>query len=88
VRALPLLAAFVLLAGLLVLPLQNSVSRHFEAEADEVAIELTDDSDTAVRTFRRLAFSNIADLRPPAIVVALLFTHPSIPDRIAAFQRS
>jgi STE24 endopeptidase len=47
-----------------------------------VAIELTQDPDTAVEVFRRLAFSNLADLRPPRVAEVLLFTHPSIPDRI------
>lgn len=88
VRALPLLAAFVLIAGLVMLPAQNAVSRRFEAQADRAAIELTGDSDTATRTFRRLAFSNIADLRPPGIAVAILYTHPPIADRITASERA
>jgi STE24 endopeptidase len=87
-RALPLLAAFVLIAGLVVLPAQNAVSRHFEAQADRAAMELTGDSDTATRTFRRLAFSNIADLRPPWIAVAILYTHPPIADRITSSRRA
>lgn len=84
IKALPLLLAFASLAGLLTLPIQNAVSRHFESQADETAIHLTHDPDTAVRVFRRLAFSNIADLRPPQIAAWLLFTHPPIADRIEA----
>jgi STE24 endopeptidase len=84
VRALPLLLLFVAVAGLLALPLQNALSRAFEAHADRIAIDLTQDSDAAVRSFRRLAYSNIADLRPPRPLVWLLYTHPPIPDRIRA----
>jgi STE24 endopeptidase len=84
VRALPLLLLFVSVAGILVLPASNALSRSFEARADQVAIDLTHDPDAAVQSFRRLAFSNLADLRPPSAVVWLFYTHPSIPDRIRA----
>jgi STE24 endopeptidase len=82
VRALPLLLIFVSVASLLLLPVQNGVSRSFERRADEIALELTHDPATAVRAFRRLAFANLADLRPPRGLVFLLYSHPPIPDRI------
>ena len=81
-RAIPLLLLFALVAGLLALPVQNTVSRSFEVKADEIALELTADPDTAVRSFRRLALSNLADLRPPRIAVFWLFSHPPVADRI------
>jgi len=81
--AVPLLVLLVLVAGLLTLPVQNAISRAFEREADAVAIELTKDPETAVRVYRRLAFSNLADLRPPKVAEWVLFTHPPIPQRIA-----
>ena len=82
VRALPLLVILTILGGLLFLPVQNAISRSFEKEADRVAISLTDDPDTAVKVYRRLAFSNLADLRPPRAAVWALFSHPPIPERI------
>ncbi|MEA2433048.1 MAG: endopeptidase [Actinomycetota bacterium] len=84
VRALPLLLVFVSLATLILLPAQNGVSRSFESRADEIALELTHDPDAAVKAFRRLAFKNLADLRPPRPLVWLLYSHPPIPDRIGA----
>jgi STE24 endopeptidase len=81
-RAIPLLMLFVAVATLVLLPFENLISRSHEARADEIALELTEDPDTAIRTFRRLAFSNLADLRPPDAAVAILYTHPPIPDRI------
>lgn len=83
-RSLPVLMAFALCVGLLVLPLETWVSRRFEREADRMAIELTEDPDTAVRTFRRLAYSNLADLRPHPLAVSILFSHPPIPERISS----
>jgi STE24 endopeptidase len=84
-RAIPLLLTFLLTAGLVLLPLENALSRRFERHADEIAIELTGDPDTAVGAFRRLAFKNIADLSPPAPIEWALFTHPPIPERIGSF---
>lgn len=81
-KAIPVLALVTVVAGLLMLPVQNTISRSFERQADRVAIDLTDDPDTAVKVYRRLAFSNLADLRPPRPAVWALFTHPPIPERI------
>ena len=82
--AAPMLLVFATVAGLVLLPIQNGISRRFETRADEIALELTDDPDTAIRVHRRLAFANIADLRPPAGAVWLLYSHPPVADRIAA----
>ena len=82
VRALPAILLFVLLANVVAGPVQNLLSRRFEARADEIAVELTNDPATATRVFRRLAFANIADLRPPQLAVTMLFTHPPIAARI------
>ena len=84
-RVLPASLLFLTVAGLLSLPLQSSVSRHFERQADEAASALTGDAEAAVGTFRRLALSNLADLRPPRIAVWTLFSHPPIPERIETF---
>ena len=81
-RALPVLLLFGLLAGWLTLPAQSAVSRSFERRADAIALDLTRQPEVAVRSFRRLAFANLADLRPPGPAVWLLFSHPPIPDRI------
>ena len=82
VRAVPILALLILVGGFLFLPIQSTVSRAFEREADRVAISLTADPDTAVKVYRRLAFRNISDLRPPKLAVWALFSHPPIPERI------
>lgn len=88
IRALPALVLFVTVATLVVAPLQSGISRHFERQADSAAIALTEDPGAGVRTFRRLAFSNLADLRPPGVLVGFLFSHPPIPDRIRSLLAS
>ena len=82
VRALPVLLLFSITLSFVVLPVENVISRRFEATADRVAISLTEDPQTAVKVFRRLAFSNISDLRPPQVAVSLFFSHPPTPERI------
>jgi STE24 endopeptidase len=81
-RALPVLLLFVTVAGILGLPVENGIARGFERRADAIAVELTGDSDAAVRALRRLALRNIADLEPPWWARVLLYSHPPIPERI------
>jgi STE24 endopeptidase len=87
-RAIPvlLLIASVITVG--ALPVQNAISRRFEARADEIALELTGDPATATRVLRRLALTNLADLRPPPAAVAMLYSHPPIPQRIRSAMAS
>ena len=85
-KAIPLLLLFATAMSLLSLPVQNLFSRRFEAKADRVAIRLTRDPATATSVLRRLALSNLADLDPPALAVAVLYSHPPIPERIEAIM--
>ena len=82
--ALPLLVLFATVLTLVLMPLENLVSRRFESRADQIALELTEDPETAIRVHRRLAFSNLADLDPPAPAVWFLYTHPPVGERIRA----
>lgn len=84
VKTLPLVLLLAALMGLAALPAQNALSRHFEGRADRIAVELTDDPEAAVSSLRKLALNNLADLRPPAPAVWLLYTHPPVPARIRA----
>lgn len=83
-RAIPLLVLLSIGLTLVATPLESALSRRDEAEADRVAIGLTDDPGAAVSAFRRLALANLADLDPPAIAVAAFYSHPPIPERIDA----
>jgi STE24 endopeptidase len=87
-RVIPALLLFATVAGIVVLPAETAVSRRFEAQADQIGVELTGDPDAAVGAFRRLGLDNLADLQPPEAAVWLLFTHPPIPDRIRSVMRA
>jgi STE24 endopeptidase len=81
-RSIPVLLLFATLGGLVGLPVENAVSRSFERRADEIALEVTGDPDTAVSVLRRIALRNLSDLTPPGAADALLYPHPPTPERI------
>jgi len=64
-------------------PAVNLVTRRVEARADVHSLALTGDPGTFVRVERRLALSNVSDLRPSPVLYALFATHPSTTERIA-----
>jgi len=83
-RVVPLVLLASSLLELGVLPLGTWISRRWERTADRFAVELTGDGPAMERMHRRLALANLADLDPPPLLYALLFTHPTPPERIAA----
>jgi STE24 endopeptidase len=83
-RVAPFLLLVVSVFELLGLPLGAALSRRWEREADRSSLELTRDPEAFESAHRRLARANLADLEPPPAVYALLFSHPTPPERIAA----
>lgn len=82
-RVLPLVLLLAVLVPLLVAPVTNLVSRHVEARADLHSLELTGDVETFVSSERRLAVTNLSDLKPHPLLYAFFASHPSAPERIA-----
>jgi STE24 endopeptidase len=83
-RVAPFLLLVVSVFELLGLPLGAALSRRWEREADRSSLELTRDPEAFESAHRRLASANLSDLEPPRAVYALLFSHPTPPERIAA----
>jgi STE24 endopeptidase len=79
----PLVLLLAAVVPLLVAPVTNLVSRQVEARADLHSLELTGDVETFVETERRLALTNLSDLKPHPVLRAFFATHPSAPERIA-----
>jgi STE24 endopeptidase len=81
--ALPLVM-FTLNAIMLVLmPLQNAISRHYEVQCDTYALKRTDNRAAYRTAFTKLARLNKADMEPNPIEVLLLHSHPPIAKRLA-----
>jgi len=81
IAALPLLGFFIALYGLIIVPVGNLASRHFERQADRYEIQETG-SEVFISAMNRLASMNISDKTPNPIVEFLFYSHPSIGKRI------
>ena len=82
---LSLVPAAILLLGIvatLALPLQNTVSRWYEVESDQFALEVTDKPQALAWAMAKLGQQNLAEYDPPWAVETLLYTHPSLVARI------
>jgi glycerophosphoryl diester phosphodiesterase/Zn-dependent protease with chaperone function len=69
------------------LPIANALSRAHERRADRYALEMTHQPDAFVSAMRRLSQQNMAEEHPSQIVQWLFYSHPPIPERIAAARR-
>jgi STE24 endopeptidase len=76
-----LLIALVFYLG--TLPLQNLVSRRYEAEADWLALQATRDPQGAIGLERRFVRTSLVDPTPPGWVTVWFGTHPPALERIA-----
>lgn len=87
IAALPLLALWSTLIGLVQSPLGNILSRKFEYEADEYAITETKNPGAFINTLEKLTDQNLGDKDPHPFVEWFFYSHPSIKNRIAAIKR-
>jgi STE24 endopeptidase len=81
--ALPLVM-FTLTVFMLVLePLQNFISRHYERQCDRYALQRTENRAAYRSAFMKLAKLNKAEMDPNPIEVFLFDSHPPIAERLA-----
>ena len=81
-----LLVAVVLAGAFVALPVSSTVSRAIEARADREAIAITGDPQSYRELMVLLAATNRSALEPPSWRYAMLFTHPTPLQRIAAAE--
>jgi STE24 endopeptidase len=87
VAALPLLALWSMLIGIIQTPLGNILSRKFEYEADEYAIIETKNPLAFKKTLEKLTEQNLGDKEPHPFVEWFFYSHPSIKNRVKAIER-
>jgi STE24 endopeptidase len=83
-RVVPVVLFFGALLELPAMVGGASLSRRWEREADRFSLELTGDREVYRATHLDLARANLSDLDPPPLLYALVFTHPTPPERLAA----
>jgi STE24 endopeptidase len=63
-------------------PVQNVLSRYFERQADQLALEITGEYDTQIKLMTGLAEANLSNVQPHPVIRAILYSHPPIMERI------
>ncbi len=82
IRTVFVLVLITALVTFLILPFQNMISRYFEKQTDEIALEITKGYDTQVILMTRLAGSNLSNVDPHPVIKYILYSHPPIMERI------
>ncbi|MGE3244358.1 MAG: M48 family metallopeptidase [Pirellulales bacterium] len=82
-NSLPLVMFAMTVFGLVLAPLQNVISRHYERQCDRYALERTGRRDAYRSAFQKLARLNKDDPDPNPVEVFLLHSHPPIAERLA-----
>ncbi|MCL1631090.1 M48 family metallopeptidase [Sporolactobacillus sp. CPB3-1] len=80
--ALPMLLLILSLLSFAAEPVQNAASRHFERQADQYAIEMTQDKKAAISSFQKLSASSLSEMNPPPLVKWIQYDHPTMLERI------
>jgi len=70
---------------LLSIPL-NAWSRHHEFQADRFAVETTERGETLINGLKGLAETNLSNLTPHPLTVALDYSHPPLIERIESIR--
>jgi len=84
---LPFAILFLTVLGLATAPLQNAVSRRYEAEADWRALNATRDPVSARQLFRSFERTSLEQPSPPVWDYLWLENHPTLLQRIAMAER-
>ena len=88
VYTMPLMMLVLTVFGMLLEPVQNIVSRHYERQSDRYAIERSGNKEAYVSAFRKLAKLNKDDPNPHPLEVFLFHSHPPIAERLAMAEES
>ena len=78
-----LIGTFISLLGFFAQPLESAISRRFEREADDFALELMRTAEPMGSALKRLAADNLANLSPHPLYAWFYYSHPPLVERIA-----
>ncbi len=84
---IPLAFLVLTVATLLALPVQNAVSRRYEAEADWAALQATRDPASAAKLFEGFQETSLQEPSPPTWAYVLFENHPTLAQRVAMALR-
>jgi STE24 endopeptidase len=82
VYCLPLLMFVLTVFAQLLEPIQNTLSRHYERQSDQYALDRTQNPEAYISAFEKLARLNKSDPDPHPLEVFLFHNHPPIKQRV------
>jgi STE24 endopeptidase len=85
-EAVPLFLLALVVLGLVLSPFQNAVVRHFEGEADWLALQATRDPQAAQGLFEQFVPTTLSEPDPPTWDYVMLENHPTIMQRLAMVE--
>jgi STE24 endopeptidase len=77
-----LIGTFLSLLGYFAQPLESAISRRFELEADDFALEVIETEEPMRCALKRLAADNLANLNPHPLYAWFYYSHPPLVERI------
>jgi STE24 endopeptidase len=77
-----LIGAFISPLGYFAQPLESAISRRFEREADDFALDLMKTAEPMRDALKRLATDNLANLAPHPLYAWVYYSHPPLVERI------
>lgn len=78
----PSILLVISLAGLILTPLQNAISRKMERSADLFALKATTLKDAFISCMTKLSQQNLSDPAPNRFIEIMLYDHPPVSKRI------
>jgi STE24 endopeptidase len=83
----PLFSVYLLLASLIILPIQNGFSRVLERKADLFSLQVTRSPETYISALTKLGKINLADFSPNRFIEFMFYDHPSLSRRILFIRK-
>ncbi len=80
--AFPVVVMYLMVFGIITRPLENSISRGFEKNADKSAITITGFKEAFISMMNKLSGQNLSDRSPHPVIKFFFFDHPSVDERI------
>jgi STE24 endopeptidase len=78
----PFMLAVIALVSMLILPLENGISRFAERQADSFALTISHNPSAMIELFEQFAVQNLSLVDAPAWEKFIFYTHPTLAERI------
>jgi len=72
--------------SIILLPLNNAISRRYEKSADIFSVKLTKNKESFISSMEKLIDQNLADPEPNPFIEFIFYSHPSIKKRIKSVE--